>query len=414
MQTAEPGKKGENTVNAGQSIDIAREEEARIISDVAKAAISAVYPRYYPEEAVRFYLEQHTADRFRRDISEGKTYVIRRDDTIVGTGTIDDGHITRVFVLPGHQESGAGSSLMDHLEPLAARAHGCVWADVPLPAGEFFRKRRYVHMRHAECPVANDRLLSYEVMCKRDFDIDPARYNAPSMLVEKTIGLQGLDMDEVRKTIPPRVYLLADSLYDAMLQRNADSARISADSEIRLMNHNDRIGFAKGEMCSPGIATQAEDLFALGVQELIHVGFAGGRAGTRIGDYVVTDGAYHDTAVAGLYGIHDEIIETSAELTDFLCREMDRRGMKYHRGYHWTTDAGYVVPDWRIRYYEEKGVKCLEMEGAGLFTVARFRSRKAAGIYVVSDSGSGDDWDLGWGEEALERSVQKLIDAIAE
>ena len=88
--------------------------------------------------------------------------------------------------------------------------------------------------------------------------------------------------------------------------------------------------------------------------------------------------------------------------------------MKYHRGYHWTTDAGYVVPDWRIRYYEEKGVKCLEMEGAGLFTVARFRSRKAAGIYVVSDSGSGDEWDLGWGEEALERSVQKLIDAIVE
>ena len=401
-------------MGAGQSIDIAREEESRFISDVAKAAIRAVYPRYYPDEAVRFYLEQHGADRFRRDISEGKTYVIRRDDAIVGTATIDDGHITKVFVLPRHQESGAGSSLMDHLEPLAARAHGCIWANVPLPACEFFRKRRYVPMKHAERLVANDRLLCYEVMCKRDFAIDPAHYRAPSMLVEKTIELQGQDMHEVRKTVPPRVYLLADSLYDAMLQRNAGAARINADSEIRLMNHNGRIGFAKGEMCSPGIATQAEDLFALGVQELIHVGFAGGRVGTRIGDYVVTDGAYHDTAVAGLYGIHDEIIETSAQLTDFLCRELDKRGMKYHRGYHWTTDAGYVVPDWRIRYYEEKGVKCLEMEGAGLFTVARFRSRKAAGIYVVSDSGSGDEWDLGWGEEALERSVQKLIDAITE
>ena len=57
-------------------------------------------------------------------------------------------------------------------------------------------------------------------------------------------------------------------------------------------------------------------------------------------------------------------------------------------------------------------MKCTEMEGAGLFTVARFRSRKAAGIYVISDSGAGDDWDLGWGEEKLERSKQELIDTI--
>ena len=53
------------------------------------------------------------------------------------------------------------------------------------------------------------------------------------------------------------------------------------------------------------------------------------------------------------------------------------------------------------------------MEGAGLFTIAKFRSRKATGIYVVSDSGSGDDWDLGWGEAQLEQSIQKLIDVIA-
>lgn len=53
------------------------------------------------------------------------------------------------------------------------------------------------------------------------------------------------------------------------------------------MNHDSNLGFAKGEMCSPGLATQAEDLYAAGVQELIHVGFAGGN---KIGEYVLTDG----------------------------------------------------------------------------------------------------------------------------
>lgn len=180
-----------------------------------------------------------------------------------------------------------------------------------------------------------------------------------------------------------------------------------------MMNHNARIGFVKGEMCSPGIATQAEDLFAAGVKELIHVGFAGGFPGTNIGDYVITDGAYHDTSVVGLYGFEGERIETSKELTDSLYQEMKECGLEVQRGYHWTTDAGYVETDWYLKYYEKKGAKCVEMEGAGLFTIAKFRSRKATGIYVVSDSGSGDDWDLGWGEAQLEQSIQKLIDVIA-
>ena len=178
------------------------------------------------------------------------------------------------------------------------------------------------------------------------------------------------------------------------------------------MNHNEKIGFAKGGMCAPGIATQAEDLFAAGVKELIHVGFAGGRVGVGIGDYVISDGAYHDTSIPGLYGFDDEMIETSKELTDSLCRKIKECGLEVQRGWHWTTDAGYVETDWYIKYFEAKGVKCVEMEGAGLFTVAKFRSRKAAGIYVISDSGSGEDWNLGWGEERLEQSIQKLIDAI--
>ena len=59
------------------------------------------------------------------------------------------------------------------------------------------------------------------------------------------------------------------------------------------------------------------------------------------------------------------------------------------------------------------GAKCVEMEGAGLFTIANFRSRKATAIYIVSDSGSNEEWNLGWGKSTLENSIQKLIDALA-
>ena len=54
------------------------------------------------------------------------------------------------------------------------------------------------------------------------------------------------------------------------------------------------------------------------------------------------------------------------------------------------------------------------MEGAGLFTIAKFRSRKATAIYVISDSGSSDEWTLGWGEDVLEKSIDRLIDTIVK
>ena len=143
------------------------------------------------------------------------------------------------------------------------------------------------------------------------------------------------------------------------------------------------------------------------------MGFAGGYPGTRIGDVVITDGAFHDTAVAGLYGFNEDLVKSDKELTDLLCKMMNKNGTAYRREFHRTTDAGYVQPEWSTKYYERKGVLCVEMEGAGLFAAAKFRSRRATGIYVISDSGSGDDWELGWGEKALESSIERVIGAIA-
>lgn len=69
-----------------------------------------------------------------------------------------------------------------------------------------------------------------------------------------------------------------------------------------MFHENEQIGFIKGNMCSPAIATQAEDLIAGGVKELIHIGFAGGiQPDMHTGDIVLTDGDYNDTAVARLY-----------------------------------------------------------------------------------------------------------------
>ena len=109
-----------------------------------------------------------------------------------------------------------------------------------------------------------------------------------------------------------------------------------------MFKNNPSVGFIKGQMCSPGIATQAEDLIAGGVEEFIHVGLAGGiNHELNIGDVVLTNGAYNDTAVARLYGFDYDFIETTPSLTDEMEQLLKEDGIKLNRGKHWTTDAGY-------------------------------------------------------------------------
>lgn len=383
------------------------------IYELIDVTIKDIYTKYYPDKAVEFLLELYSKENIADDISSGKVYAVTLDQDMIGTGTLDGDHIRRVFVLPQFQRQGIGTLIMDFLEAEIIKSHGAAWLESSFPAGKFFHNRGYITKGYEEYPLENDKVLPYVIMCRNSFPINPNEYNAPSQLVRREMELQGIDLDELRKVFPKRLYLLADSLYDTMLAKNAGTLTYHVGGEVYVMDHDNSVGFVKGEMCSPGIATQAEDLIAAGAKELIHVGFAGGYPGTYIGDVVITDGAFSDTAVAGLYGCNEEIVRSTKELTDLLCKEMDAKGITYRRGCHRTTDAGYVQPEWSAKYYENKGVLCVEMEGAGLFSVAKFRSCRATGIYVISDSGSGDDWNLGWGEKVLETSINKVIDAIA-
>ena len=231
----------------------------------------------------------------------------------------------------------------------------------------------------------------------------------PKKLVRLELKNEGFDIDKIN--IPKRVYLLADSLYDAMLAKNCGTYKYPLGGKLYVFNENENIGFIKGHMCSPAIATQAEDLIAGGVKELIHIGFAGGlQPYMKPGDIVLTDGAYYDTAVARLYGFDYDRIASSKELTDELSSLLKTNEIPFKRGIHWTTDAGYRETWGQVVEHREKGALCVEMEGVGLFTIANYRNCAASAIYVVSDVFVEKDWDLGWGEKNLNEAVEKVLD----
>lgn len=234
----------------------------------------------------------------------------------------------------------------------------------------------------------------------------------PKELVRIELKNAGFDIDCIQ--VPKRVYMLADGIYDAIIEKGYGEYKYPLGGKLFVLKNNPQIGFIKGQMCSPGIATQAEDLVAGGVEELIHVGFAGGLDNDlKIGDIVLTNGAYNETAVARLYGFDYDFLETTQTLTDEIEQLFKQKGININRGKHWTTDAGYHETWGQIIDYRSKGAICVEMEGVGLFTIAKYRGCSATAMYIITDVISEDGWHLGWEGNKIDEIISKIVDVIS-
>ena len=88
----------------------------------------------------------------------------------------------------------------------------------------------------------------------------------PKKLVAQELKNAGFDIDTIK--VPKRVYILADSLYDIALSKNCGTYKYPLGGELFVFNDNYSVGFIKGAMCSPAIATQAEDLIAGGLKNV--------------------------------------------------------------------------------------------------------------------------------------------------
>lgn len=73
----------------------------------------------------------------------------------------------------------------------------------------------------------------------------------------------GFDIDSI--DVPKRIYMLADDIYNEMVNRDCGIYKYPLDGAFVLKN-NPKVDSIKGQMFSPGIATQAEDLVSGGVE----------------------------------------------------------------------------------------------------------------------------------------------------
>ena len=148
------------------SICLANKSQADVVKEIVDRTIREIYPKYYPQEVVQFFLDWHSLPHIEKDVAEGRVWLALQGEKIVGTGTIDGNTITRVYVLPECQGTGAGSAMMEHLEQEIFKTYDTVEIEASLPAVRFYNRRKYVPFEHMEHQAPNGKILPYDVMRK--------------------------------------------------------------------------------------------------------------------------------------------------------------------------------------------------------------------------------------------------------
>ena len=147
-------------------IRLAKCSDLTTVLQITRETISKIYPKYYAEGVVVFFLQHHKQDNVLEDIENGRVWLLEVDGYFAGTVTIKENAVNRLFVLPEYQSRGFGSQLMDFAEEKIAENYSQVLLDSSLAAKEMYLKRGYKEKRTCKIETDNGDILVYDEMEK--------------------------------------------------------------------------------------------------------------------------------------------------------------------------------------------------------------------------------------------------------
>lgn len=145
----------------------ATERDLQTVLLITHSTISEIYSHYYAKGVVDFFLQHHSRTNVLEDLQKGRIWLFVSDGCPVGTVTIKENAVTRLFVLPVHQSCGFGSRLMDFAEAGIAASFSRVHIDSSLAAKEMYLKRGYKETNCCRIETDNGDILVYDEMEKR-------------------------------------------------------------------------------------------------------------------------------------------------------------------------------------------------------------------------------------------------------
>ena len=70
------------------NIEKAQKEQLPIVKEITHRTIQEIYPRYYADGAVAFFLSHHSDSNILEDILAGKVFLLVAQGNAIGTVTI--------------------------------------------------------------------------------------------------------------------------------------------------------------------------------------------------------------------------------------------------------------------------------------------------------------------------------------
>lgn len=135
---------------------------------ITRETIEAVYPHYYPAGAVAFFLQHHSDDAIRRDIAENCVYLyISANGQAVGTVTVRENDIGRLFVLPAYQGRGYGGALIAFAEQLIAQQYDEAVLDASFAAKALYLRHGWQETGYHMIACENGDYLCHDTMKKQ-------------------------------------------------------------------------------------------------------------------------------------------------------------------------------------------------------------------------------------------------------
>lgn len=168
---------------------------------------------------------------------------------------------------------------------------------------------------------------------------------------------------------------------------------------------------------APIVAELAEELVVMGLRKLILMTWGGTlQPDLEPGDIVVCNRAIRDDGTSYHYLPPGKYVDADAALVEKIASAVQSRGGETSTGVTWTTDAPYRETRAEVEQYQSEGVKVVEMESSGLFTIGQVRGVQTASVVVVMDNLASFEWkapkQLGGIMRSLELVYQAAIDVL--
>lgn len=168
---------------------------------------------------------------------------------------------------------------------------------------------------------------------------------------------------------------------------------------------------------APIVGELAEELVVMGLAQIILMTWGGAlQPDLEPGDIVVCNRAIRDDGTSHHYLPPEKYVDADIGLVAKLESAIRSLGADPMIGTTWTTDAPYRETREEVEQYQSEGIKVVEMESSGLFTIGQVKGVQTASVVVVMDSLATFEWkapkNLDGIISSLELVYQAAIDVL--